>query len=60
MPASGPAKKASGVSARIRPAAAPKAKPAAARQKAQPKQQIAVENQKKPAEAKTDKPRQVN
>ncbi len=40
--------------------AAPKAKPAAARQKAEPKQQIAVENQKKPAEAKTDKPTQVN
>lgn len=40
--------------------AAPKAKPAAARRKAQPKQQIAVENQKKPAEAKTDAPRQIN
>jgi hypothetical protein len=39
---------------------APKAKPAAAHQKSQPKQQIAVENQKKPAEAKTDAPTQVN
>ncbi|MGA9801480.1 MAG: hypothetical protein WBQ68_20845 [Terriglobales bacterium] len=40
--------------------ATPKAKPVAAHQKAQPKQQIAVENQKKPAEAKTDAPTQVN
>src|SRR5277367_6422016 len=40
--------------------ATPKAKPVAAHQKAQPKQQIAVENQKKPAEAKTDAPKQVN
>jgi len=40
--------------------AAPKAKPVAAHQKAQPKQQIAVENQKKPAEAKKDAPKQVN
>jgi Tfp pilus assembly protein PilP len=40
--------------------ATPKAKPVAAHQKAQPKQQIAVENQKKPAEPKTDAPKQVN
>jgi hypothetical protein len=40
--------------------ATPKAKPVAAHQKAQPKQQIAVENQKKPAEAKTDAPKQVS
>jgi hypothetical protein len=40
--------------------AAHKAKPVAAHQKAQPKQQIAVENQKKPAEAKADAPTQVN
>jgi len=62
IPASGPAKKASGASATkiSARAGAPKAKPAAARQKAQPKQQIAVENQKKPAEPKTDAPRQVN
>ena len=40
--------------------AAPKAKPGAAHQKSQPKQQIAVENQKKPAEAKMDAPTQVN
>jgi Tfp pilus assembly protein PilP len=41
-------------------ASASKAKPVAAHKKAEPKQQIAVENQKKPAEAKTDAPRQVN
>jgi len=61
-PAKNPAKKTAGASAtRIstRPAA-PKAKPVAAHQKSQPKQQIAVENQKKPAEAKTDAPKQVN
>jgi Tfp pilus assembly protein PilP len=40
--------------------ATPKAKPVAAHRKAQPKQQIAVENQKKPAEAKADAPAQVN
>jgi Tfp pilus assembly protein PilP len=37
-----------------------KAKPVAAHKASQPKQQIAVENQQKPAEAKTDAPRQVN
>jgi Tfp pilus assembly protein PilP len=39
---------------------APKAKPVAAHKKAEPKQQIAVENQKKPAEAKNDEPKQIN
>jgi Tfp pilus assembly protein PilP len=52
--------KKSAPAAKIAVKAAPKAKPAAARQKSQPKQQIAVENQKKPAEAKTDAPTQVN
>ena len=37
-----------------------KAKPAAAHKKSQPKQQIAVENQKKPAEAKNEAPKQIN
>jgi Tfp pilus assembly protein PilP len=37
-----------------------KAKPAAAHKQSQPKQQIAVENQKKPAEAKTDAPKAIN
>ncbi len=41
-------------------AAAPKAKPAAAHKKAEPKQQIAVENQKKPAEAKPEAPKQIS
>ena len=41
-------------------AAAPKVKPAATHKKAEPKQQIAVENQKKPAEAKNDAPKQIN
>ena len=41
-------------------AVAPKPKPVAGHKKAQPKQQIAVENQKKPAEAKTDAPKQIN
>jgi Tfp pilus assembly protein PilP len=59
---SSPAQKTTGASAtRISAkSAAPKAKPVAAHQKSQPKQQIAVENQKKPAEAKTDAPTQVN
>jgi hypothetical protein len=42
------------------PASASKAKPAATHKKAEPKQQIAVENQKKPAEAKNDAPKQIN
>ncbi len=40
--------------------AAPKAKPVASRKKSEPKQQIAVENQKKPAEAKSDEPKHIN
>jgi Tfp pilus assembly protein PilP len=61
-PAGSPAKKATGASTTKISAksSTSKTKPVAARQKAQPKQQIAVENQKKPAEAKTDEPRQVN
>jgi Tfp pilus assembly protein PilP len=54
-PTKSPAKKTPGARS-----AAPKAKPVAAHPKAQPKQQIAVENQKKPAEAKKDAPKQVN
>ncbi len=62
MPASGPARKISGASATKISAqsSAPKAKPVAARQKAQPKQQIEVENQKKPVEPKADAAKQVN
>lgn len=66
LPAGGPAKhsaqKTSGASATkisARPAS-PKAKPVAGQKKSQPKQQIAVENQKKPADAKTDAPKQIN
>ena len=55
-----PAKKSGAPATKISAKAAPKAKPAAAHQKSQPKQQIAVENQKKPAEAKKDAPKQVN
>jgi Tfp pilus assembly protein PilP len=55
-----PQKQAATSPAKISAKPAPKAKPVAARQKAQPKQQIAVENQKKPVEPKTDAPRQVN
>jgi Tfp pilus assembly protein PilP len=58
--AGSPAQKSGAPAAKISAKAAPKAKPAAAHQKSQPKQQIAVENQKKPAEAKTDAPTQVN
>jgi Tfp pilus assembly protein PilP len=54
-PTKSPAKKTTGARS-----AAPKAKPVAAHPKAQPKQQIVVENQKKPAEAKKDAPKQVN
>jgi hypothetical protein len=61
-PAGSPAKKATGASTTKISAksSTSKTKPVAARQKAQPKQQIAVENQKKPAESKTDAPKQVN
>jgi Tfp pilus assembly protein PilP len=56
-----PAKKTGAPATRISAkSSAPKAKPVAAHKKSQPKQQIAVENQKKPAEAKTDAPTQVN
>jgi len=58
-PASRPAKNVTAKKVSIQ-AAAPKAKPAATRKKAEPKQQIAVENQKKPAEAKNDAPKQIN
>jgi Tfp pilus assembly protein PilP len=54
------AQKSGAPAAKISAKAAPKAKPAVAHQKSQPKQQIAVENQKKPAEAKSDAPTQVN
>jgi Tfp pilus assembly protein PilP len=60
QPSGSPAPKAGAPAPRISAKAAPKAKPAAAHQKSQPKQQIAVENQKKPAEAKSDAPTQVN
>ncbi len=36
------------------------ARPAAGHRKSQPKQEIAVANQKKPAEAKSDAPKQIN
>jgi Tfp pilus assembly protein PilP len=42
------------------PASASKVKPAAVHKKSEPKQQIAVENQKKPAAAKNDEPKQIN
>jgi Tfp pilus assembly protein PilP len=54
MPASTSVKKTGASASKI------KAKPVAAHKASQPKQQIAVENQQKPAEAKTDAPRQVN
>ncbi len=41
-------------------AVAAKLKPVAGHKKSQPKQRIAVENQKQPAKAKADGPRQVN
>jgi hypothetical protein len=44
----------------VKVASAPKAKPVAAHKKVEPKQLIAVENQKKPAEAKTEAPKQIN
>jgi len=55
-----PSKKSGAPATRISAKAAPKAKPAAAHQKSQPKQQIAVENQKKPVEAKADASTHVN
>src|SRR5882724_9659678 len=60
-PAGSPAKTtaASAKKVSIRPSA-PKVKPVSAHKKAQPKPQIAVENQKKPVEAKADAPKQIN
>ena len=51
-PAQDSAKKTSSIPAKVKPVAALK--------KSQPKQQIAVENQKQPAKAKVDTPREVN
>ena len=56
LPASGPAKH----SARKTSSVPAKVKPVAGHKKAQPKQQIAVENQKQPAKAKSDAPKQIN
>jgi len=42
------------------PPAAPRVKIVAGRKKSQPKQRIAVEDQKKPAEMKADAPKQIN
>jgi len=58
-PAAKPAAKTAAKTA-VNVAAAPKAKPVAAHKKAEPKQRIAVENQKKPAETKPDAPKQIN
>jgi Tfp pilus assembly protein PilP len=56
LPASGPARH----SAKAASAVPAKAKPVAGHKKSQPKQQIAVENQKQPAKAKGDAPKQIN
>ncbi len=56
LPASGPAK----TSARKTSSIPAKVKPVAGHKKSQPKQQIAVENQKQPAKAKSDEPKQIN
>lgn len=56
LPASGPARH----SAKAASAVPAKAKPVAGHKKSQPKQQIAVENQKQPAKAKADAPKQIN
>jgi Tfp pilus assembly protein PilP len=60
-PAGSPTKTAGASAKKVsaRPSA-PKVKPVAAHKKAQSKPQIAVENQKKPAEAKADAPKQIN
>ena len=47
-------------SAKPRSAVPAKAKPVAGHKKSQPKQQIAVQNQKQPAKAKADAPKQIN
>ena len=56
LPASGPAKH----SVKQTGAVPAKVKPVAGHKKSQPKQQIAVENQKQPAKAKADGPKQIN
>jgi Tfp pilus assembly protein PilP len=56
LPASGPARH----SAKAASAVPAKAKPVAGHKKSQPKQQIAVENQKQPAKAKAEAPKQIN
>ena len=56
LPASGPARH----SAKAASAVPAKAKPVAGHKKSQPKQQIAVQNQKQPAKAKADAPKQIN
>jgi Tfp pilus assembly protein PilP len=56
LPASGPAKH----SVKQTSAVPAKVKPVAGHKKSQPKQQIAVENQKQPAKAKADGPKQIN
>ena len=56
LPASGPARH----SAKPASAVPAKVKPVAGHKKSQPKQQIAVENQKQPAKAKADAPKQIN
>jgi len=56
QPASGPARH----SAKPASAVPVKAKPVAGHKKSQPKQQIAVENQKQPAKAKADASKQIN
>ena len=58
LPASGAAQ--APASKRGKQPSAAKAKPVAGHKKAQPKQQIAVENQKQPAKAKADAPKQIN
>ena len=56
LPASGPARH----SAKAASAVPAKAKPVAGHKKSQPKQQIAVENQKQPAKTKAEAPKQIN
>ncbi|MGA9812966.1 MAG: hypothetical protein WBQ64_09335 [Terriglobales bacterium] len=56
LPASSPAKH----SVKQTSAFTARVKPVAGHKKSQPKQQIAVENQKQPAKAKVDGPKQVN
>ncbi|MGH9544636.1 MAG: hypothetical protein ACRD23_05410 [Terriglobales bacterium] len=62
LPVRGPAKKTAGASATKISArrVSPKLKPVAGHRKSQPRQQIAVENQRKPAEAKADAPKHID